>query len=64
MAEEIIWKICYQLLQALEYCHNRTTDEKGKGGRVLHRDIKPANIFLHGQTSVKLGDFGLSRELG
>lgn len=44
--EEVIWKICYQLLLALDYCHSRVPDERGKGGKVLHRDIKPANIFI------------------
>jgi NIMA (never in mitosis gene a)-related kinase 2 len=62
--EEVIWKICYQLLLALEYCHTRCADERGRGGKVLHRDIKPANIFIDEGNHVKLGDFGLSREMG
>ena len=51
-------KIFFQLMQALQYCH---TKEK----KILHRDIKPANILIDGTGgSIKLGDFGLSRELG
>lgn len=30
---------------------------------VLHRDIKPENVFMDGDNSVKLGDFGLSKIL-
>lgn len=39
---------------ALEYIHSR---------KVLHRDIKSSNIFLTGNNTVKLGDFGISRVL-
>lgn len=31
---------------------------------MLHRDIKPANIFINNSSHIKLGDFGLSREMG
>ncbi|CCG81140.1 G2-specific protein kinase nim-1 [Taphrina deformans PYCC 5710] len=33
------------------------------GNIVLHRDIKPHNVFLDHNNRVKLGDFGLSKEL-
>lgn len=60
LPEEAIWKIFYQLVQALDYCHSR-----GEGDRkVIHRDIKPANIFMDEHDNIKLGDFGLSREMG
>eukprot|EP00816_Leptocylindrus_hargravesii_P013682 CAMPEP_0196802688 /NCGR_PEP_ID=MMETSP1362-20130617/2257_1 /TAXON_ID=163516 /ORGANISM="Leptocylindrus danicus, Strain CCMP1856" /LENGTH=1432 /DNA_ID=CAMNT_0042174047 /DNA_START=91 /DNA_END=4389 /DNA_ORIENTATION=+ len=29
---------------------------------LIHRDLKPSNCFLDGSSSVKIGDFGLSRE--
>jgi NIMA (never in mitosis gene a)-related kinase len=30
---------------------------------ILHRDIKTANIFIHADGILKVGDFGISREL-
>lgn len=43
-----------QICLALQYIHSR---------KVLHRDIKSSNIFLTGNNTVKLGDFGISRVL-
>ena len=43
----------YQLLQGVAYIHKHN---------VFHRDIKPENLLLKGD-SVKIGDFGLAREM-
>ena len=57
IAEDVIWKILTQVVIAVHYIHNF------KSGKILHRDIKPSNVFLDKDNNVKLGDFGLSREL-
>ncbi|XXG45728.1 hypothetical protein AAC387_Pa02g0726 [Persea americana] len=40
-----------QLIDAVDYCHN-------KG--VYHRDLKPENLLLDSQGNLKISDFGLS----
>ncbi|KAA6387827.1 MAG: putative serine/threonine-protein kinase ATG1t, partial [Streblomastix strix] len=43
-----------QIARALNHLHTHG---------VVHRDIKPENIFLMEDGTVRLGDFGLSKEL-
>lgn len=44
-----------QILEGLAYLHN--------AHRVIHRDIKLENLLLDGNGRVKIGDFGVSRQL-
>jgi serine/threonine-protein kinase len=30
---------------------------------IIHRDIKPSNLFLDCQSVVKIGDFGLAKDM-
>jgi len=62
LKEELIWKIFAQILLAIKGCH-RHRDATGTLKPILHRDIKPQNIFMGSNHDVKLGDFGLAKEL-
>ncbi|ODN81535.1 hypothetical protein L202_01955 [Cryptococcus amylolentus CBS 6039] len=76
--EDKIWNIFLQIVLALHHCHWPTERQVKSGGRtssapvmpdggaryqVLHRDLKPENVFLSDEF-VKLGDFGLSKDMG
>ena len=42
------------VLRGMEYIHAQG---------LVHRDLKPANIFLDGQQTAYIGDFGLAKDL-
>ena len=44
----------YNLLRAVKYLHD---------SKVLHRDLKPANLFLMSSGTIKVIDFGESKDL-
>ncbi|XP_050314345.1 eukaryotic translation initiation factor 2-alpha kinase [Anthonomus grandis grandis] len=43
-----------QILDAVEYVHQR---------KLIHRDLKPSNIFFSQDGQIKVGDFGLVKDL-
>ena len=52
LTADLALKITHQLMDALEYMHNK---------QMIHRDLKPSNIMVtHNGQNVKLIDFGLS----
>ncbi|XP_065178102.1 serine/threonine-protein kinase Nek2-like [Sycon ciliatum] len=55
LTEPVVLAMLYKICEAVQACHALHT---------LHRDIKPENIFLDVNGNVKLGDFGVSRQLG
>ena len=48
-------QLIVDVASGLEHSHSR---------QVLHRDVKPANVFLAGDGSAKLGDFGTGMHIG
>lgn len=52
--QNVCVNIAAQLVRAVAYCHAQN---------VVHRDIKSQNVFLTQDGSVRLGDFGLAREV-
>ena len=43
-----------EICEAIKYIHNKN---------ILHRDLKELNIFLTSNNNIKLGDFGLAKQL-
>ncbi|PWN33078.1 kinase-like protein, partial [Meira miltonrushii] len=60
LTEEVVLSYLSQMIQGLDACHNAPTSPSRV---ILHRDLKPENIFLDGEQTVKIGDFGLSKEV-
>lgn len=54
LSEDVILKIFIQIVVAIQYIHSQ---------KVVHRDLKPQNIFMTKLDVVKIGDFGVSKQL-
>ena len=51
MPELLLSKICYSILNALDYMESKET---------MHRDVKPSNFLINRKGEIKLCDFGIS----
>ncbi|KAH3663980.1 hypothetical protein OGAPHI_004694 [Ogataea philodendri] len=54
MDSDTYWRILRQVLEALSHIHSQG---------IIHRDLKPMNIFIDENQNVKVGDFGLAKNV-
>ena len=54
LTEDDKWRVFRQICLGLVHIHSAST---------IHRDLKPNNIFFDARADIKLGDFGLAKEM-
>ena len=52
--EDILYNMIKHICFGIKEMHNKN---------IIHRDLKPENIFLNKEHEVKIGDFGISKEV-
>ena len=52
--EEVIYNIILDICYGIKEIHSKNS---------IHRDLKPGNIFISDDYKIKIGDFGLSKQL-
>jgi len=60
LSARVILHLAHELLQALEYAHDKRS-ETGRPLGVIHCDVSPENILVTHTGEVKLLDFGIAR---
>jgi serine/threonine protein kinase len=56
MSDDEVWRIFYQLVQALDYIHKDS---------IIHRNINPKSVYFRDaqKKTIKLGGFNISKKL-
>ena len=54
LSERVVALLMMQMAVSISHCHRQN---------IMHRDLKPENIFISSAGILKLGDFGLAREI-
>ena len=52
--EDILYNIIKQICSGIKEIHDKN---------IVHRDLKPSNIFINKENEIKIGDFGISKQL-
>ena len=52
--ENILYNIIIQICSGIKEIHKM---------KIIHRDLKPENIFMNENMNIKIGDFGISKQL-
>ena len=52
--EDILFNIIKQICSGIKEIHDKN---------IVHRDLKPSNIFINKDNEIKIGDFGISKQL-
>ena len=52
--EEVIYNIILDICYGIKEIHSKN---------LIHRDLKPENLFISKDYKIKIGDFGISKQL-
>ena len=54
ISENIISTIIFDIYLGIKKIHDKN---------LIHRDLKPENLFISNDNRIKIGDFGISKQL-
>ena len=63
LPEATIFRYTKQILAGLVYLHSYTRDPTDQRAPVVHRDLRSVNILVDSNDTLKLADFGISKQL-